>query len=97
LINHKLNTTGHQASVNYNKLEPQRKPDMNQTSNSTFNVNSAESIDETMVEQPDKGDSASATKDNVLDSDPIVELGGRHGLEPTRYGDWEKNGRCIDF
>jgi len=26
-----------------------------------------------------------------------VELGGRGGLEPTRYGDWEKNGRCIDF
>lgn len=27
-----------------------------------------------------------------------VEIGGREsGLEPTRYGDWEKNGRCIDF
>ena len=25
------------------------------------------------------------------------EWGGREGLEPTRYGDWEKNGRCIDF
>ncbi|CAM9954276.1 DUF1674 domain-containing protein [Salinisphaera sp. P385] len=25
------------------------------------------------------------------------ELGGRKGPEPTRYGDWEKNGRCIDF
>jgi hypothetical protein len=25
------------------------------------------------------------------------ELGGRGGLEPTRFGDWEKNGRCIDF
>ena len=25
------------------------------------------------------------------------EFGGRKGLEPTRYGDWEKNGRCIDF
>ncbi|HET9679411.1 MAG TPA: DUF1674 domain-containing protein [Gammaproteobacteria bacterium] len=26
------------------------------------------------------------------------ELGGRkQGLEPTRYGDWEKAGRCIDF
>ena len=25
------------------------------------------------------------------------EVGGREGLEPTRYGDWEKNGRCIDF
>jgi hypothetical protein len=26
-----------------------------------------------------------------------VEVGGRDGPEPTRYGDWEKNGRCIDF
>lgn len=26
-----------------------------------------------------------------------AESGGRGGLEPTRYGDWEKNGRCIDF
>jgi hypothetical protein len=25
------------------------------------------------------------------------EWGGREGPEPTRYGDWEKNGRCIDF
>ncbi|WP_425600486.1 DUF1674 domain-containing protein [Luteimonas salinisoli] len=25
------------------------------------------------------------------------ESGGREGPEPTRYGDWEKNGRCIDF
>lgn len=25
------------------------------------------------------------------------EIGGRDGLDPTRYGDWEKNGRCIDF
>lgn len=28
----------------------------------------------------------------------VREIGGRKdGLEPTRYGDWEKNGRCIDF
>jgi hypothetical protein len=25
------------------------------------------------------------------------EIGGREGPDPTRYGDWEKNGRCIDF
>ena len=25
------------------------------------------------------------------------EYGGRKGPEPVRYGDWEKNGRCIDF
>lgn len=28
---------------------------------------------------------------------PETEVGGRDGPEPTRYGDWEKNGRCIDF
>jgi hypothetical protein len=28
---------------------------------------------------------------------PPVEIGGPRGKEPTRYGDWEKNGRCIDF
>ncbi|MGQ0503654.1 MAG: DUF1674 domain-containing protein [Panacagrimonas sp.] len=28
----------------------------------------------------------------------VPEIGGRkNGLEPTRYGDWEKDGRCIDF
>jgi hypothetical protein len=26
-----------------------------------------------------------------------VEYGGPKGLEPTRYGDWERNGRCSDF
>ncbi|ETX16016.1 hypothetical protein OCH239_07570 [Roseivivax halodurans JCM 10272] len=26
-----------------------------------------------------------------------VELGGRKGPEPVRYGDWEKKGIAIDF
>ncbi|WP_121936924.1 DUF1674 domain-containing protein [Eilatimonas milleporae] len=25
------------------------------------------------------------------------EIGGRDGPEPTRYGDWEKNGIISDF
>jgi hypothetical protein len=25
------------------------------------------------------------------------EIGGPGGPEPTRFGDWEKKGRCIDF
>ena len=25
------------------------------------------------------------------------EIGGPTGPEPTRFGDWEKKGRCIDF
>ena len=25
------------------------------------------------------------------------EVGGPEGPEPTRYGDWERGGRCVDF
>lgn len=28
---------------------------------------------------------------------PAPEVGGPKGPEPTRYGDWERRGRCIDF
>ncbi|MBU6378047.1 MAG: DUF1674 domain-containing protein [Gammaproteobacteria bacterium] len=31
------------------------------------------------------------------ESAPPAEIGGPKGPEPTRFGDWEKNGRCIDF
>ena len=28
----------------------------------------------------------------------VPEIGGRKdGTDPTRFGDWEKQGRCIDF
>ncbi len=40
------------------------------------------------------GDTVVATAD---DGQP-KEFGGRkNGMDPTRYGDWEKDGRCIDF
>jgi hypothetical protein len=32
-----------------------------------------------------------------LAADKPVEIGGRDGPDPVRYGDWERNGRCIDF
>ncbi|PWV63385.1 DUF1674 domain-containing protein [Plasticicumulans acidivorans] len=41
-----------------------------------------------------EGAAADATSHNVT---ATSEVGGRRGPEPTRYGDWEKNGRCIDF
>ena len=56
--------------------------------------------------QPANEDAAAAppTKDiNPGDRPPVVlparplEIGGRQGPEPTRYGDWELRGRCIDF
>ena len=34
---------------------------------------------------------------STRDTESAREIGGREGPDPTRYGDWEKNGRCIDF
>lgn len=44
---------------------------------------------------PSGAGSAPAT--DAAQAEPAEEIGGRAGPEPTRYGDWEKNGRCIDF
>ena len=38
-----------------------------------------------------------ATEDTPSSEDRPKEIGGRKGPDPTRYGDWEKGGRCIDF
>lgn len=38
-----------------------------------------------------------ADAESVSTTPAVKEIGGRDGLDPTRYGDWEKNGRCIDF
>ena len=40
-------------------------------------------------------DSGQAADERV--DDKPKEIGGPKGPEPTRYGDWEKAGRCIDF
>lgn len=28
---------------------------------------------------------------------PAKEIGGAKRPEPTRFGDWELNGKCVDF
>ena len=42
--------------------------------------------------RPDTGEGQGARRD-----EPKREIGGADGPEPTRYGDWERNGRCTDF
>jgi hypothetical protein len=38
------------------------------------------------------------TSERKRPAEPAVpEVGGPKGPEPTRYGDWEKGGRCTDF
>ena len=39
---------------------------------------------------------AKAPGNDLPDTRP-TEHGGQQGLDPTRYGDWEKKGRCTDF
>lgn len=53
-------------------------------------------IGETTTDTAAQPTSPPAEKADV-DVQPPKEVGGREGPEPTRYGDWEKNGRCIDF
>lgn len=47
----------------------------------------------------DKVNSTDAAGDTSSDPDTAAseEIGGPKGPEPTRYGDWERKGRCIDF
>jgi hypothetical protein len=53
---------------------------------------SANSTDTGPVEK--QGDDGESRAGNIK---PPKEVGGRDGPDPTRYGDWEKNGRCVDF
>ena len=50
---------------------------------------------------PDESDAVPAAKPKPEPTPPakgkVEEIGGPKGPEPTRYGDWEKAGRCIDF
>lgn len=40
---------------------------------------------------------AAERRKQAKDEKRPVELGGRDGLDPIRYGDWEKKGIAIDF
>jgi hypothetical protein len=50
------------------------------------------------TQTPEEPELEQAVEDqSAQDADESREYGGPRGMEPTRYGDWEKNGRCIDF
>jgi len=52
---------------------------------------------EDQAEVVDSSNVANSDDTSSEASDRPKEIGGRGGLDPTRYGDWEKAGRCIDF
>lgn len=54
-----------------------------------------------MTEKEQQGSVASrespVASESAIKQEKTAEIGGPKGLEPTRYGDWENNGRCWDF
>ena len=46
---------------------------------------------------PPKVPETATVSDNKAVPTKPREIGGPKGPEPTRYGDWEVNGRCTDF
>lgn len=47
--------------------------------------------------QDQPAEAAAAPKPEPAPRPPADEIGGPEGAEPTRFGDWEKSGRCSDF
>ena len=45
----------------------------------------------------DRGDAIVSESSDAGEPNRPPEHGGPRGKEPTRYGDWERKGRCIDF
>ena len=50
-----------------------------------------------MAEQPDNPPPAEPASTPAEPPVKPREIGGPRGPEPTRYGDWERKGRCVDF
>ena len=48
------------------------------------------------INKINKNKITSSVSSKLVDEKPFEE-GGPKGPEPTRYGDWEKGGRCSDF
>ena len=64
------------------------------TQDNTTEDNNAEALDK---EIPAHVAQNAKAPDKDLPETRPSEHGGQQGLEPTRYGDWEKKGRCTDF
>ena len=47
--------------------------------------------------KPARPDDAPSGKAERAPTGKPREIGGRAGPEPTRYGDWEVKGICVDF
>ncbi len=61
-----------------------------------FGINSKPMNDKSPT-PPDSRDAEPKPSATVPDGPKPESRNDRPRLDPVRYGDWEKNGRCIDF
>jgi hypothetical protein len=52
---------------------------------------------QSLEKSPEKGGEAASPPKAEARPAAVAEIGGPAGPEPTRYGDWERRGRCVDF
>jgi len=87
------------ASSNNTKSTPTNSTDDSATTSSGSSCSQGIPLDE--EEEEEEQEEMFVTADPVLGHGTIKEWGGpRRGgslAEPTRFGDWERKGRCTDF
>lgn len=54
-------------------------------------------LEQLVTQQTSQSDSCEQVDPSDQNKDGVQEIGGPKGPEPTRYGDWERAGRCSDF
>lgn len=59
--------------------------------------NPEDQVQKTRLSEPAVADGAVADEPVIAAAALPREVGGGAGPEPTRFGDWELRGRCIDF
>ncbi|XP_078738951.1 succinate dehydrogenase assembly factor 4, mitochondrial [Lampetra fluviatilis] len=73
---------------------PPRKP---RTPLGRLDQAEVEEVEASRSDGGDGGDAGSLEKFPGGVNPRTGERGGPRGPEPTRYGDWERKGRCVDF
>lgn len=79
----------HRLAILGKSTTPQKPPPLTEDELKRFttSVGSGESL---------LNKNAGAMPTGIVDEETGVEIGSAHP-NPTRYGDWEVNGRCYDF
>ena len=82
----------------FEKLQAKARAGRKPVEPSALSVNPMEKVDAKRDAEMKAEAAGDALRAKALEAgEEAPEIGGPKGLEPTRFGDWEKSGRCVDF